>query len=51
MLRGADENSKQPKAREKFSGLVLFAADWFKDYCDFSKPIRERNEVKLSITN
>ena len=51
MSRGVDENSKQPTWREKFSGLVLFAADWFKDWCDFSKPIRERNEAKLSITN
>ena len=46
MSRGVDENSKQPTWREKFSGLVLFAADWFKDWCDFSEPIREGNEVK-----
>ena len=46
MSREVDENSKQPTWREKFSGLVLFAADWFKDWCDFSEPIREGNEVK-----
>lgn len=46
MSRGVDENSKQPTWLEKFSGLVLFAVDWFKDWCDFSKPIREPNETK-----
>lgn len=30
MSRGVDENSKQPTWREKFSGLVLFAADCLK---------------------